>query len=263
MDHTFSTNSVLTYAPCKDIYLEMNQLSQFGNSRISLWSLTLVSEPLSDQKQTTRAHFDRQLKRIQRDVLRMGALVENSFWLARQALFERNMEAPSQISRQDDHIDQLYRQIEQDCVNLIALQAPVAQDLRLLSAVMQLVRDLERIGDYAEDLGEIAARLFLYPAPPHMRQVQLMCDRCRAMLAMSLAALSDLDAESGLAVKIKDDAVDLDYETLYDELANQRNVPGVVEPIVLMVLMIRHLERMADHATNIGKRVAYIVTGER
>lgn len=193
----------------------------------------------------------------------MGALVENSFMLARQALFERDLEAPNQIALQDKQIDHFYRQIEQDCVSLIALQAPVAQDLRLLSAIMQLVRDLERIGDYAEDLGEIAIRLFPYPVPPYMGQMQMMCDRCRAMLAMSLAALADMDAESGLAVKIRDDAVDLDYETLYDELAQQRDVPGVVEPIVLMVLIIRHMERMADHATNIGKRVAYIVTGQR
>lgn len=193
----------------------------------------------------------------------MGALVENSFWLARQALFERDLDAPGQISQQETQIDQLYRQIEQDCVTLIALQSPVAQDLRLLSALMQLVRDLERIGDYAEDLGEIAVMLFPYPTPSHMNQVKQMCDRCRAMLALSLAALSDLDAEAGLTVKIRDDAVDLDYEMLYNALAQQRNVQGVVEPIVLLVLIIRHLERMADHATNIGKRVAYIVTGHR
>jgi len=210
-----------------------------------------------------RTSFDRQTKRIQRDVLRMGALVESSFWMARQALFDRDLDAPGKIAIQDKQIDKLYRQIEQDCVGLIALQAPVAQDLRLLSAMMQLVRDLERIGDYAEDLGEIAIRLFHYPTPVYIGRVQMMCDRCRAMLAMSLAALSDLDAESGLEIKIKDDAVDLDYETLYELLAHQRDVPGIVEPIVLMILVIRHMERMADHATNIGKRVAYIVTGQR
>lgn len=193
----------------------------------------------------------------------MGALVENSFWLARQALFDQDLEAPGLIEQQDEHIDQLYRQIEKDCVNLIALQAPVAQDLRLLSAIMQLVRDLERIGDYAEDLGEISVQLFPYPPLDCMAQARQMCDRCRAMLAMSLVALSDLDAESGLDIRNKDDAVDQDYATLYNVLAHQRDVPGIVEPIVLMILVIRHLERMADHATNIGKRVAYIVTGER
>jgi phosphate transport system protein len=193
----------------------------------------------------------------------MGALVENSCWLARKALFERDLDAAKQIAQQDKQIDQFYRQIELDCVNLMALQAPVTQDLRLLSALMQLVRDLERIGDYADDLGEIAMKLFPYPVHPCMDRVQVMSDRCRAMLAMSLAALSDLDAESGLDIKVKDDDVDSDYEELYSLLANQTNIQGAIEPIVLLVLVIRHLERMADHATNIGKRVAYIVTGQR
>lgn len=200
---------------------------------------------------------------MQRDVLRMGALVENSCWLARKALFERDLDAARHIAQQDKQIDQFYRQIELDCVNLMALQAPVTQDLRLLSALMQLVRDLERIGDYADDLGEIAMKLFPYPIHPCMDRVLIMSDRCRAMLAMSLAALSDLDAESGLDIKVKDDDVDSDYEELYNLLAHQTNIQGAIEPIVLLVLVIRHLERMADHATNIGKRVAYIVTGQR
>jgi len=211
----------------------------------------------------TRIQFERQLRRLQRDVLRMGALVENSCWLARKALFDRDLDAAKQIAIQDKQIDQFYRQIELDCVNLMALQSPITQDLRLLSALMQLVRDLERIGDYAEDLGEIAVKLFPYPCHTCMSQVQMMFDRCRAMLAMSLAALSDLNAESGLDVKLKDDAVDDDYEMLYNLLAHQSNVQGTIEPFVLLVLVIRHLERMADHATNIGKRVAYIVTGQR
>lgn len=211
----------------------------------------------------TRIQFERQLRRVQRDVLRMGALVEHSCWLARKALLERDLEASHQISLQDKQIDQLYRQIEIECVNLMALQAPVTQDLRMLSALMQLIRDLERIGDYAEDIGEIAVKLFPYPVHSCMDRVQVMIDRCRAMLAMGLAALSDLDAESGLEIKFKDDAVDSDYETLYNLLARQTNVQGNIEPIVLLVLAIRHLERMADHATNIGKRVAYIVTGQR
>lgn len=218
--------------------------------------------PLENSK-PTRIQFERQLRRVQRDVLRMGALVENSCWLARKALFERDLEAAQQIALQDKHIDQLYREIELTCVNLIALQTPVTQDLRLLSALMQLIRDLERIGDYAEDLGEIAVKLFPYPVHPAMDRVQMMLDRCRAMLAMGLAALSNMDAKAGLDIKIKDDAVDSDYEALYNLLARQTDIPGTIEPFVLLVLVIRHLERMADHATNIGKRVAYIVTGQR
>ncbi|MBW4551469.1 MAG: phosphate signaling complex protein PhoU [Aphanocapsa sp. GSE-SYN-MK-11-07L] len=210
-----------------------------------------------------RLQFDRQVKRIQADVLRMGALVENSFWLAHQSLFERNLTAAGQIAKQDKQIDQLYRQIELDCVKLITLEGPVARDLRLLSTLMQLVKDLERIGDYAKDIGEIAVRLFMYPALQCMERANAMSERCQAMLVMSLAALTDLDAESGLQVKVKDDAVDADYQFLYEQLAHKTTVEGSIEPILLMVLVIRHLERMADHATNIGQRVAYIVTGER
>ncbi|MEB3292651.1 MAG: phosphate signaling complex protein PhoU [Synechococcales bacterium] len=210
-----------------------------------------------------RVNFDRQLKRVQRDVLRMGALVENSCYLARQAMFERVLESAELIRIQDREIDNLYKQIELDCVNLIALQSPVAQDLRMLSAMMQLVRDLERIGDYAKNLGDVAIRLFPYEDLPHLDQIRLMFDRCRAMLAMSLAALADLDAKSAQEMKIKDDAIDSDYDKLYTLLTQKTEVQGVIEPIVLLVLAIRHLERMADHATNIGKRVSYIVTGNR
>jgi phosphate transport system protein len=211
----------------------------------------------------TRLEFERQLRRLQKDVLRMGALVENSCWLSRQALCERDLAAAQQLPLQDKQIDQMYRQIELDCINLMALQSPVTQDLRLLSALMQLVRDLERIGDYAENIGDIAIKLFPYSVHACMDQVQVMLDRCRAMLAMGLASLANLDAESGLDLKVKDDAVDSDYESLYTQLACQSDVKGSIEPIVLLVLVIRHLERMADHSTNIGKRVAYIVTGQR
>lgn len=216
-----------------------------------------------DYPRPTRVHFDRQVKRLQGDVLRMGALVENSCSLGYQALIERDLSAATQIVQQDKKIDQLYRQIEMDCVTLIALQSPVARDLRLLSTLMQLVRDLERIGDYAEDLCEIAVRLFPYPVHPCMTQVEQMFNRCQIMLSMSLAALTDLDAEAGLQIKATDDAVDADYDSLYHTLACQTNVEGKLEPILLLVLVIRHLERMADHATNIGQRVAYIVTGQR
>jgi phosphate transport system protein len=193
----------------------------------------------------------------------MGALVENSFRLCHQSLFARNLEAAHQIPLLDKQIDRFYRQIELDCAALMTLQAPVAQDMRLLSAFMQLVRDLERIGDYAKDLGEIAVKLFPYPPHPCLPEIELMSRHAQAMLAASLVALADLDGAAGQAIKEQDDAVDTAYETVYQTLAYQRDIKGVVEPILLLGLVIRHLERMADHATNIGQRVAYIVTGHR
>ncbi len=193
----------------------------------------------------------------------MGALVENSFRLSHQAMFSRNLEAANAIPLLDKQIDRYYRHIELECATLMTLEAPVAQDLRLLSAFMQLVRDLERIGDYAEDLAEIAIKLFPYPPHETLPQVEVMSHHAQAMLATSLMALADLDATAGKAVKVLDDKVDTAYDTLYQILAQQRDIKGVVEPIVLLALAIRCLERMADHATNIGQRVTYIVTGHR
>jgi phosphate transport system protein len=193
----------------------------------------------------------------------MGALVEHSFRLSHEALFARNLAAAEEIPLLDKKIDQFYRQIELDCAALLTLQSPVAKDLRLLSAFMQLVRDLERIGDYAKDLAEIAIKLFPYPPHACVPEIEVMSHHAQAMLAASLVALGDLDAEAGRAVKRLDDTVDTAYKTLYQTLAAQRDVKGVVEPMLLLALIIRHLERMADHATNIGQRVAYIVTGQR
>lgn len=210
-----------------------------------------------------RPHFDRRIRRLQGDILRMGALVENSFRLSHQALFARNLAAAKELPLLDKQIDQFYREIELESAALLTLQAPVAQDLRLLSAFMQLVRDLERIGDYAEDLGEIAIKLFPYPPHACVPQIEAMSHHAQSMLAVSLVALADLDAQAGRSVKRLDDTVDTAYKTVYQTLATERDIKGVVEPIILLALAIRHLERMADHATNIGQRVAYIVTGQR
>jgi phosphate transport system protein len=217
----------------------------------------------SSQPYPERIQFERRLRRLERDVLRMGALVEQSFRLSHQSLFDRNLTAAQTIPVLDKQIDQLYRQIELDCATLMTLQAPVAKDMRLLSAYMQLVRDLERIGDYAKDLAEIAIKLFPYPPSPYLPEIAVMSHQAQAMLAMSLVALADLDEVAGRQLKQEDDTVDTAYETLYQHLAGQRDIKGVVEPILLLGLIIRYLERMADHATNIGQRVAYIVTGHR
>jgi phosphate transport system protein len=122
---------------------------------------------------------------------------------------------------------------------------------------------LERIGDYAEDLAAIAIKLFLYPPHSSLPEIEVMSHHAQAMLATSLVALVDLDASAGRNIKQLDDTVDTAYETLYQTLAYERDITGVVEPIVLLALVIRNLERMADHATNIGQRVSYIVTGHR
>ncbi|NJL98848.1 MAG: phosphate signaling complex protein PhoU [Synechococcaceae cyanobacterium SM2_3_2] len=210
-----------------------------------------------------QAELALQIKRLQQDVLRMGALTESSVVLAHQALFEQNLAAVDLVFLQDKQIDRYYRQIEQDCISTIALRSPVARDLRLISTLMQLIRDLERIGDYAKDLAEVALRMVMYPTPPELKRIQVMMQRCQLMLSHCLVALTELDADMGLRIKREDDAVDNDYTSLYDTLAQRSDLSGPIEPVLLMLLMIRYLERLADHTTNIGQRVAYVVTGQR
>lgn len=214
-------------------------------------------------KNSERKNFDRCLRQLQEDILRMGSLVEESFRLSHMSLFDKDIDAAQAIPPLDKKIDAYYRQIEQDCAKIMTLQAPVARDLRLLSAFMQLVRDLERIGDYAEDLSEMAVKLVAYTPHSCLAEIETMSEHAQMMLATSLVALTELDASAGAKVKTLDDTVDQAYENLYKILAGQKNIKGVVEPILILGLVIRCLERMADHATNIAQRVSYIVTGQR
>lgn len=193
----------------------------------------------------------------------MGALVEESFRMAHRSLFQRDIEIVNKIPLLDRKIDRFYHQIELECAELMAIASPVAQDLRLLSAFMQMVRDLERIGDYAKDIGEISLKLFPYPEHSCLPEIEQMSHNARAMLESSLVALANLDGTAGPVVHKLDDRVDRAYDDIYQVLASQTDIRGTVEPTILMALTIRHLERMADHATNIAYRVTFIVTGTR
>jgi phosphate transport system protein len=207
--------------------------------------------------------FRHRSRSLEQDLLRMGALVENSFRLAHRSLFQREIDIIQQIPQIDLKIDKYYHQIELECAELMAVASPAAQDLRMISAFMQMVRDLERIGDYAKDLGMISLKLFPYAEHPCIPAIEQMSHRARAMLEASLAALATLDGTAGPTVHKLDDAVDLAYEEIYQTLASQTNLQGSIEPSILLALTIRHLERMADHATNIAFRVTFIVTGAR
>jgi phosphate transport system protein len=126
--------------------------------------------------------IERSIRRLERDLLRMGALVEQSFRLSHQALFAGDLIAAEQIPRLDKKIDRFYRQIESDCTTIIIRQVPTERDLRCISAFMQLVRDLERIGDYAEELGEIAIKLFPYPQHSSLPEIAIMSEELNLIM---------------------------------------------------------------------------------
>ncbi|AFY39722.1 phosphate uptake regulator, PhoU [[Leptolyngbya] sp. PCC 7376] len=213
--------------------------------------------------QKTRTNFERALQRLEQEVLRMGALVEEAYRLGHNCLFKEDLEARESLIKLDKKIDRYYRKIEADCAAILILQAPVGKDCRIVSAFMQLVRDLERIADYAKDLSDMALKLVPYPTHILMAEIESMSAHARLMLSTSLVALADLDQDAGAYVKKLDDRVDDDYDRLYESLATQQIIGGSVEPFILMGLIIRDIERMADHATNVAQRVSYMTTGQR
>ncbi|WP_310412918.1 phosphate signaling complex protein PhoU [Chamaesiphon sp. OTE_8_metabat_110] len=217
-----------------------------------------ISYSLNESRQ-----FRHRSRRLEQDMLLMGALVEQSFRLAHRSLFQREIGIAEEIPKIDRKIDSFYHQIELECAELMAIASPVAQDLRRLSAFMQMVRDLERIGDYAKDISQISLKLFPYPTHPCLPAIEQMSHHARAMLEASLAALANLDRMAGPTIHRLDDDVDRAYDEIYQTLATQTNLQGSIEPTILLALTIRHLERMADHATNIAFRVTFIVTGAR
>ncbi len=206
--------------------------------------------------------FQKKIRALEQDILRMGALVEKSCRLSHEAMFGRNLAALKEINAIDREVDKFYRQIDMESAQLMAIASPAAKDLRILNAFIQMVRDLERVGDYAEDLGDLAVKMFPYPVHECMPELEKMSTTARTMLAKSLVAVAELDGETCGSLEDLDDKVDASYELIYERLASQHNFQGSLEPVMLVTLSIRCIERMADHANNVARRVNYIVTGQ-
>ncbi len=216
---------------------------------------------LSNSSPPESSPFQKKIRALEQDILRMGSLVEKSCRLSHEAMFGRDLSALKEINAIDQEVDKFYRRIDVESAQLMAIASPAAKDLRILNAFIQMVRDLERVGDYAEDLGDLAVKMFPYPVHECMPELEKMSTTTRTMLAKSLVAVAELDGEARGSLEDLDDEVDASYELIYERLASQHNFRGSLEPIMLLTLSIRCLERMADHANNVARRVNYIITG--
>ncbi|WP_448525529.1 phosphate signaling complex protein PhoU [Parathermosynechococcus lividus] len=206
--------------------------------------------------------FERQLQRLRTDLLRLGALVETTCQLSYGVLIEGNLTAIDLLLRREQEVDRQYRQLTQDTIEILTLHAPVANDLRFLASLLHLSRDLERISDYAVEIASAAQHLFAYPATPSvLTEVKAMFERSLLLVSESLSAVADLDVELAAAIALHDDAVDADYSRIYSRLCSPLAEPELVEPRLLLLVVIRNLERMGDHATKIGEQVCFIVNG--
>lgn len=214
---------------------------------------------------TSRYSFDRSLKDIKNGILRMGKLVEQSIHDSVQSLLKLDTEAASQVIKGDDAIDQLYSEIEDKCMKLVATQQPMAKDLRIIMTGIKILINLERMADYAVDIARVTIDLDGYPTNiKPLEYIGNMGAIAQRMLKDGLDAYVHFDVEKAGAMCRLDDEVDSIFSEAFKELVGRmQEDPNVVVQSAYSLFAGRYLERIADHATNIGEEVIYIATGER
>jgi phosphate transport system protein len=207
-------------------------------------------------------HLHRDLESLQRDLLALAASVEEAIHTAIHSLQERDAGTAQAVIDGDTEIDQEENHVEEECLKVLALHQPVAVDLRRIAAVLKINAELERMADLAEDIAERAAHLARLPAIPVPPGLQSMTDLTTTMVRQSLDAFVNLDAREARRVCRLDNAVDRYNSDIIQELiALMRKSPEMVEPGLSLFSATRHLERIADHATNIAEDVVYLVEG--
>jgi phosphate transport system protein len=215
------------------------------------------------ERLSPRATFDRALDRVKDDVLRLGALVEESLERSGRALLDRDSDLADRVRWEDAAVNDLQREINTDITTLIATQAPVARDVRELLALYHASAELERMGDYAVNIAKLAQQLAAEPETPIFPQIPQMERVCREQLHAAMRALVDISEEGARAVCRRDDEIDHLYNSVYeDAMEMMGSAPERVRQATHMLFAAHHLERLGDRVTNIGEDVVYLATGE-
>jgi phosphate transport system protein len=208
-------------------------------------------------------HLERDLDNLQQDLLALAGAVEEAIYKATRALQDREPGLAQEVIDGDSAIDEEENHVEDECLKMLALHQPVAVDLRRIVSALKINTELERMADLAEDIAERASVLAGLPEIPVSAKVQRMADVTTTMVRQSLDAFVNLDARLARIVCRLDDEVDRFNSEIIDELIHlMQNSPELVEPGLSMFSAVRHLERIADHATNIAEDVVYLVEGE-
>lgn len=208
-------------------------------------------------------HLQREIDRLKKSILALSAVVEQRVRQAVRSLEERDAQSANEVIAGDGEIDRAEVEIEEDCLKILALHQPVAVDLRFIVAVLKINSDLERIGDLAVNIAERAAYLATHATPEGLVDLPGMAARGQAMLRDSLEALVNLDVPLARRVCDADDEVDELNRQIYDRVQEEiRNCPENLGPLIHLLSVSRHIERIADLATNIAEDVIYMVQGE-
>lgn len=212
---------------------------------------------------TVRHSFDQGLEELHVDLIKMGSLVEESIDNTIRALKKQDVELAREIFRNDDVIDDFEKRIEKKCMNLIARQQPLAKDLRTISAALKIITDMERIADASADIAELTIRMSGKRYIKPLIDIPKMAELAKIMVNKSIDAYVKQDIKLAEEVCASDDEVDDLFNKIVLELINMmRNDTANIEQGIDFMFIAKYLERMADHATNIGEWVVFNVTGE-
>lgn len=208
-------------------------------------------------------HIQRQIELLKQKILEVGGLVEEAIANAISAMLNRDAKLATRVISDDSVIDHMEVEVEEDCLKILALYQPVAADLRFVVAILKINNDLERIGDLARN---IAKRVnYLSKSDPIELPFSLrdMTTKVQAMVRMSLDALVNGDVGLARQVREEDDAVDNERKKIADHIITLiKKMPERVEYLLKLNSVSKHLERIADMATNIAEDVMYMVEGE-
>jgi len=211
---------------------------------------------------TSRATFDRQLHSLQDETLLLGNMVEKAIELSVDALTRLDADLARRIIEDDKRINAQRYQLEESAVRLIAMQQPLAGDLRLIASVIHIATDLERMGDYAAGIAKIVVMHGDQPPVKPLIDIPRMSEMACSMLRRSLDAFVRRDADAARALVGEDDAVDALYDQVYRELLTYMiEDPKLIQRATWLLWAAHNIERIADRTTNICERVIYMVTG--
>jgi len=210
-----------------------------------------------------RSMYHKKLREIQDDVLVIGGMASEAILRSIEALKNRDLDLAEQIVKDDKKINDLRFGIEEKCIQLIVTQQPIANELRIIIAVLNIITEVERIGDYAQGIAKITIMIGDEPPLKPLIDIPRMADQAVDMLHRSLDAFINQDAEAARKICCEDDIVDNLYDQIYLELlAIMMKNPQIVSKATRLIWVAHDLERSADRVTNICERVIFVITGK-
>jgi len=212
-----------------------------------------------------RAQLDLNIQELDELLLKMSSQVEEIIELSIRALTDQDHELANRIIRMDNKIDNMEISIEKKSLELIALQNPLAGDLRKVSAILKIITDLERIGDHCVNIAKVVIEIGKEPFIKPLIDIPKMAEIVREMVNGSVDSFVQENPQLAIEVAKRDDIVDDLYETIYLDLLEfmRKTENNDTKQIVNLLFIGRYLERIADHSTNICERIIYMTTGER